>query len=177
MAPFKRFLSSSEWLLLAILTIRCCFSIKKRTPWIQSDVFLKKYTQKNDVLGNLGLQISRTSKQQTPSMLVSTGTQYSHFHQVLLSVPTIHTICGPSIKKILSYFIYSVHVTKNHQKIWSRCLVHKFSLTYIFNDINHGYRAAILKKNSLWLLPFYMAVATYFYYKKVCIHCSCIIPP
>ena len=23
------------------------------------------------------------------------------------------------------------------------------------NDINHGYRAAILKKNSLWLLPFY----------------------
>ena len=25
-----------------------------------------------------------------------------------------------------------------------------------FNDINHGYRAAILKKNYLWLLPFYM---------------------
>ena len=36
-----------------------------------------------------------------------------------------------------------------------------------FNDINHGYRAAILKKNSLWLLPFYMVVATYFYYEKV----------
>ena len=35
------------------------------------------------------------------------------------------------------------------------------------NDINHGYRAAILKKSSLWLLPFYMAVATYSYYKKV----------
>ena len=26
---------------------------------------------------------------------------------------------------------------------------------------------AILKKNSLWLLPFYMVVATYFYYEKV----------
>ena len=36
-----------------------------------------------------------------------------------------------------------------------------------FNDINHGYRAAILKKNYLWLLPFYMVVATYFYYEKV----------
>ena len=24
-----------------------------------------------------------------------------------------------------------------------------------------------MKKNSLWLLPFYMAVATYFYYEKV----------
>ena len=36
-----------------------------------------------------------------------------------------------------------------------------------FSDINHGYRAAILKKNSLWLLPFYMAVATYCYYEKV----------
>ena len=32
----------------------------------------------------------------------------------------------------------------------------------IFNDTNHGYRAAILKKNYLWLLPFYMAVVTYF---------------
>ena len=36
-----------------------------------------------------------------------------------------------------------------------------------FNDINHGYRAAILKKISLWLLPFYMVVATYFCYEKV----------
>ena len=35
------------------------------------------------------------------------------------------------------------------------------------NDINHCYRAAILKKNSLWLLPFYIAVATYWYYEKL----------
>ena len=42
-----------------------------------------------------------------------------------------------------------------------------FHLQIFFNDINHGYRAAILKKNSLWLLPFYMAVATYCYYEKV----------
>ena len=33
-----------------------------------------------------------------------------------------------------------------------------FHLQIFFNDINHGYRAAILKKNSCWLLPFYMAV-------------------
>ena len=31
-----------------------------------------------------------------------------------------------------------------------------------FNDINHGYRAAIL-----WLLPFYVIVATSFYYEKL----------
>ena len=37
----------------------------------------------------------------------------------------------------------------------------------LFNNVNHGYRAAILKKNSLWLLLLYMAVATYFYYEKV----------
>ena len=36
-----------------------------------------------------------------------------------------------------------------------------------FNDINHGHRAAILKKIFLWLLPFYAAVATHFYYEKV----------
>ena len=41
--------------------------------------------------------------------------------------------------------------------------------TQIFlNDINHGYVSVILKKSSLWLLPFYMVVATYFYNEKVC---------
>ena len=42
-----------------------------------------------------------------------------------------------------------------------------FCSQIFFNDINHGYRAAILKKNSLWLLPLYMVVATYFCYEKV----------
>ena len=42
-----------------------------------------------------------------------------------------------------------------------------FSSMMFFSDINHGYRAAILKKNPLWLLPFYMAVATSCYYEKV----------
>ena len=42
-----------------------------------------------------------------------------------------------------------------------------FPIQIFFNDIDHGYRAAILKKNSLWLLPFYMVVATCFYYGKV----------
>ena len=42
-----------------------------------------------------------------------------------------------------------------------------FPSQIFFNDINHGYRAAILKKNFLWLLPFYMVVATYFYYEKI----------
>ena len=64
-------------------------------------------------------------------------------------------------------YVYSVLVAKNHQKIRSRCLVHEFSFTDIFNDINHGYRAAILKKNYLWLLQFYMFVATYCYCEKV----------
>ena len=49
-------------------------------------------------------------------------------------------------------YIYSMVVDKNHQKIRSRCLAHEFSFTDIFNDINHGYKGALLKKNSLWLL-------------------------
>ena len=36
-----------------------------------------------------------------------------------------------------------------------------------FNDINHGYRAAMFKTNYLWLRPFYMSVTTYCYYEKV----------
>ena len=54
----------------------------------------------------------------------------------------------------------------NHQKITSRCLAHEYSFTYIFNDINHGYKAALLKKNYLWLLSIYMNVASYCYYEK-----------
>ena len=42
-----------------------------------------------------------------------------------------------------------------------------FPLQIFFNDINHGYRAAILKKKSLLLLTLYTAVATYFYYENV----------
>ena len=42
-----------------------------------------------------------------------------------------------------------------------------FPSQIFFNNINHGYRAAILKKTSLRLLLFYMVVATYCYYEKM----------
>ena len=48
-----------------------------------------------------------------------------------------------------------------------------------FNDINYGYRAVILKKNSLWQLPLYMVVPTYFFYEKGAqndTRCNCIKP-
>ena len=61
-------------------------------------------------------------------------------------------------------YIFSLPVTRNHQNIRSRGLIQEFSFTEIFNNINHGYRAAIFKKMSLWMLPFYMVVLTYFYY-------------
>ena len=35
------------------------------------------------------------------------------------------------------------------------------------NHITYGYRAAILKKSYLWLLPLYMDVAIYCYNEKV----------
>ena len=55
---------------------------------------------------------------------------------------------------------YSLLAHTNHQKLWSRCSVHGIFLQILFNDINHGYRAAVLKKNLcgcfcfiwLWLL-------------------------
>ena len=64
-------------------------------------------------------------------------------------------------------YIYSAIVAKNHQKIRSRCFFDKIHFTDIFNDIYHDYRVAILTKISLWLLPFYMAMAIYCYYVKV----------
>ena len=41
-----------------------------------------------------------------------------------------------------------------------------FPSQIFFNDINHGYRAAILKKSSLWVLPPHMVVSTYCYNEK-----------
>ena len=41
-----------------------------------------------------------------------------------------------------------------------------FPSQIFFNDINHGYKAALLKKNDLWLLSMYMDVASYCYYEK-----------
>ena len=48
-----------------------------------------------------------------------------------------YSVTGDSLQ-----YIYSVPVSKNHRNIRSRCLV-------------------------LWLLPFYMVVATYLFYEKV----------
>ena len=42
-----------------------------------------------------------------------------------------------------------------------------FPSQIFFNDISHGYRAASLKKNSLWLLLLYVAVASYCYHEKI----------
>ena len=50
--------------------------------------------------------------------------------------------------EFLQYF-YFVLAAENHQKIRSGCLVHEFSFTDIF------------------LIPLYMAVASYCYYEKV----------
>ena len=41
-----------------------------------------------------------------------------------------------------------------------------FPSQIFFKDINHGYKAALLKKNSLWLLLIYMNVVFYCYYEK-----------
>ena len=40
-----------------------------------------------------------------------------------------------SVTEIFLQYIYSVPVTKNHQKIRSRCLVHEFPFTDIFSTI------------------------------------------
>ena len=37
-----------------------------------------------------------------------------------------------------------------------------FPFQIFFNDINRDFTGALLKKNSLWLLPFYMATCCYF---------------
>ena len=80
---------------------------------------------------------------------------YAKLNEKAETATGIYSVISDSLQ-----YIYPVPVTKNHRNIWSRCLVHEFFFTYIFNVINHGYRAAILKKYlcncfhfiCLWLL-------------------------
>ena len=49
-------------------------------------------------------------------------------------------------------------IRRSHQGVYFA----SFPSQIFFNDTNHGYRAAyLLKKNSLWLLPFHMAFASH----------------
>ena len=73
-----------------------------------------------------------------------------------------YSVTGNSLQ-----YIYFVSVSKNDWNIWWRCLFMNFPWQIFFNNINHGYREAILKKSSLWQLLFYMVVATHFCYEKV----------
>ena len=41
-----------------------------------------------------------------------------------------------------------------------------FPSQIFFNDINHGYKAALLKKNYLWLLLVYVDVSSYCCHEK-----------
>ena len=47
-----------------------------------------------------------------------------------------------------------------------------FPLQMFFNDNNHGCRVAILKKNCLWLLPFYMLWLLIFIIKRCAERCT-----
>ena len=47
-----------------------------------------------------------------------------------------------------------------------------FPSQIFFNDVNHDYRSPILMKNYLWLLPFYMAVATYCIIERYAEQCA-----
>ena len=49
-------------------------------------------TLNQDILENLGLQMSGISRQHTPSMLVSIGEQHSYLHQVLLPILPSHNL-------------------------------------------------------------------------------------
>ena len=63
---------------------------------------------------------------------------------------------------------YNIFILCLWQRIIRRSDYDVSSSQIFFNDINHGYRAASLKKNDLWMHPFYMTAASYCYYEKVC---------
>ena len=77
-------------------------------------------------------------------------------------------------------YIYSLIMITNHQKIRSRCLVHEFSIKDFFNDINHGYKAAILKKKLFMAASVLYGCGYLLLLRKGAQHevqCNFIVPP
>ena len=61
--------------------------------------------------------------------LISEKTEvlYAELNERAEEVTSSYSVTGDSLR-----YVYSVLVTKNHQNIQSRCLVHEFSFTDIF---------------------------------------------
>ena len=71
------------------------------------------------------------------------------------------------LKQVIFYKIFILWLWVKSIKRYSQDVQFmNFPSHVFFNDINHCYNAAILKKNSLWLLLFYIALATYYYSEK-----------
>ena len=75
--------------------------------------------------------------------LISEKTEvlYAELNERAEAATGSYSVTGDSLQ-----YIYSVPMTKNHRNIQSIYLVYEFCFKDIFNDINHGYRATILKK-------------------------------
>ena len=65
---------------------------------------------------------------------------YSELNQKMEAATNSYSPTGNFLQ-----YVYSVLVTKNHQKIWSSCLGHEFPFTF-FNDTNHGNRKLYWRK-------------------------------
>ena len=91
-----------------------------------------------------GRSLSETKNGDTGLVSEKTETLYAELNERVEATNSSYSTTSEFLQ-----YIYSVLVAKNHQKIRSRCLVHEFSVTDIF------------------LIPFYMAVASYCYYEKV----------
>ena len=71
------------------------------------------------------------------------------------------------LKQVIFYKIFILWLWVKSIKRYSQDVQFmNFPSHVFFNDINHCYNAAILKKNSLWLFLFYIALATYYYSEK-----------
>ena len=78
--------------------------------------------------------------------LISEKTEVLHaeLNKRAVAATGSYSVIGDSLQ-----YIYSVPMTKNHRNIQSRYLGPEFSFTDIFNDINHGYKAAPSTKKRL----------------------------
>ena len=93
----------------------------------------------------------------------NTEVLYAELNEIAEAATGSYSVTGDSLQ-----YIYSVPVGKIIGTSDQDVQFMNFPSQMFFDHTDHGYRAAILKKKFLRLFPFYMVVATYFCYEKVC---------
>ena len=136
-----------------------CFKTETDVAQNLIDDFFLIWLSENISIGRI---LSKIKYGVTGLLSEKTGALYAEFNEIAEAAIISYYPTGDFLICII-LFLWPRIIRRSYQGVQFI----NFQSQVFLNDINHGCRAAIMKKNYLWLRPFYMSVASYCYYEKV----------